>query len=59
MLPLYVAVLLGAALVGIVGEQANYRVSFAVLAVLVLIICAVAPSFRLADEARARSMAAR
>jgi MFS family permease len=54
----YAGVVLGAALVGVVGGTANYRVAFAVPGVLVLLICAVAPSFRLAGAARARSTAA-
>jgi MFS family permease len=55
----YAGVVLGAALVGVIGTSANYRVAFAIPAVLVLFICAVAPSFRLADAARNRAVAAR
>jgi MFS family permease len=55
----YAGVVLGAALVGVVGTSTNYRVAFAIPGALVLLICAVAPSFRLADEARSRSAAAR
>jgi MFS family permease len=55
----YAGVVLGAALVGVIGTNSNYRVAFAIPGVLVLLICAVAPSFRLADNARARSAAAR
>jgi MFS family permease len=55
----YAGVVLGAALVGIVGTSTNYRLAFAIPGVLVLLICAVAPSFRLADAARTRSAAAR
>ncbi len=55
----YAGVVVGAALVGVVGTSANYRLAFAIPAALVLLICAVAPSFRLADDARTRSIAAR
>jgi MFS family permease len=55
----YAGVVLGAALVGVIGTNSNYRIAFAIPGVLVLLICAVAPSFRLADHARARSAAAR
>jgi MFS family permease len=55
----YAGVVLGAALVGIIGTSANYRVAFAIPAALVLLICAVAPSFRLADASRNRAAAAR
>jgi MFS family permease len=55
----YAGVVVGAALVGVVGTSTNYRVAFAIPGALVLLICAVAPSFRLADEARSRSAAAR
>ncbi len=49
----YAGVVLGGALVGIVGSSANFRVAFAVPGVLVLLICVVAPSFKLTDAARA------
>jgi MFS family permease len=56
----YAGVVLGAALVGIVGTSANYRVAFVIPGVLVLFICAVAPSFRLpVAAARARASASR
>jgi MFS family permease len=55
----YAGVVLGAALVGVIGTSTNYRIAFAIPGVLVLLICAVAPSFRLADDARTRSAAAR
>jgi MFS family permease len=55
----YAGVVLGGALVGIVGEGSTMRAAFVVLGGLVLLICAVAPSFKLADASRNRSAAAR
>lgn len=58
----YAGVIVGSVLIGIVADGVNYRVAFAVPAVLVLAILALAPAFRVVDAARARSaraMAAR
>jgi MFS family permease len=55
----YAGVVIGALLIGLVNDQAGLRVAFAIPGVLVLLICAVASSFRPADAARARAVAAR
>ncbi len=55
----YAGVVLGAASIGLINDAVGLRVAFAVPAGLVVVICAVAPAFRSADAARARSIAAR
>jgi MFS family permease len=57
----YAGVVVGALVIGVVGELVDLRVAFAVPAVLVLLILALAPAFRVAGTGRApaRSMAAR
>jgi MFS family permease len=57
----YAGVVVGAVVIGVVGELVDLRAAFAVPAVLVLLILALAPAFRVAGagRTRARSMAAR
>ena len=57
----YAGVVVGAVVIGVVGELVDLRVAFAVPAVLVLLILALSPSFRVAGSGRSRvrSMAAR
>jgi predicted MFS family arabinose efflux permease len=50
----YAGVVIGAALIGIIKDTAGLRIAFAVPAVLVLLICVLAPSFRLLDLRRTR-----
>ena len=49
----YAGVVVGAALIGVIGEASDLRLAFAVPAVLVLGTVALAPAFRVADAARA------
>jgi len=58
----YAGVVVGSILIGVIADAQGYRVAFAVPAVLVLLIVALAPAFRVVDVARARAaraMAAR
>jgi MFS family permease len=57
----YAGVVVGAVVIGVVGELVDLRVAFAVPAVLVLLILALSPAFRVAGSGRSRvrSMAAR
>jgi MFS family permease len=58
----YAGVVVGSILIGVIVDAVNYRVAFAVPGVLVLVILALAPAFRVVDSARvraARAMAAR
>ena len=58
----YAGVVVGSILIGVIIDAVSYRVAFAVPGVLVLLILALAPAFRVVDSARARAaraMAAR
>jgi MFS family permease len=58
----YAGVVVGSVLIGVIADAATYRIAFGVPGVLVLLILALAPSFRVVDLARARAaraMAAR
>jgi MFS family permease len=51
----YAGVVVGSILIGVIVDAVSYRVAFAVPGVLVLLILALAPAFRVVDSARARS----
>jgi MFS family permease len=58
----YAGVVVGSILIGVIVDAVSYRVAFAVPGVLVLLILALAPAFRVVDSARtraARAIAAR
>jgi MFS family permease len=51
----YAGVVVGSILIGVIVDAVSYRAAFAVPGVLVLLILALAPAFRVVDAARARS----
>jgi len=51
----YAGVVVGSILIGVIVDAVSYRVAFAVPGVLVLLILALAPAFRVVDSARARA----
>jgi MFS family permease len=55
----YGGVIVGTVLIGIIGDATGYRIAFAAPAVLVLMILALSPAFRVVDSARSRAAAAR